>query len=611
MKGFFAALVFAAVLPAQVVTCDSAPVYEPCEINVELSEGDLAAHPNPYASVELRAEFRSPKGGSTKVMRAFWDGGRTFRIRFAADFEGRWDLRLISNIPAIDKKIFSFQATPARTAGFIEAFNSRYFRYNAPESPHYWMGFTSLGFSTIPWETFTNLVDSRAQQKFNHLRGLVLGNPASAKTVLADPNQPAVDHFRELDRRIAYLNSKGIIADLMFAGANNELADLLPERDQQEHYIRYVVARYGAYNVTWQGLQEFESYKDGRTLLREIMGAVQRLDPYQHPRSTHTLATSSPLIEDGWMTYITHQGASDSLAIIDYETHLLPVVNAGVGVEGDINSDELRKRMWRVAIRGSYPTYAGADEPSALETAGVQAATHLSDFFGQTRYIDLQPYYRLTGGHAMSLQYIDGWDEAKGVEYVVYMGEPGPVDLLVPKSDYDVSWFNPIDGSWLDEEKKFKGDRYRGSPPDMNHDWVLYVRREGKKESFNKRYYLEARQVVPKEVEARPAELPFAIQLPDEQRLVAGETYDFNATVTKSTEAAKQMAWLWIGEVSGSGRSARVIGTEQFGRFQIPSGLTDRYPATFSLRLSVVDGAGRLYEGFRAFTLEKPAEPGQ
>ncbi|MDA0203773.1 MAG: DUF5060 domain-containing protein [Acidobacteria bacterium] len=609
MKGLLAALVFVAVLPAQVVVCDSAPVYEPCEITVEFSAADIAAHPNPYATVQLRAEFRSPKGGSTKVMRAFWDGARTFRIRFAPDFEGRWDLRLISNIPAIDKKIFSFQAAPARTPGFIEVFNSRYFRYSAPESPHYWMGFTSLGFSTMPWETFTNLVDSRAQQKFNHLRGLVLGASDSAKTVFAEPDQPSVDHFRELDRRIEYLNSKGIVVDLLFAGADNELADLLPQSEQRERYIRYVVARYGAYNITWQGLEKFESYKEGRSLLHEAMGLVQRLDPYQHPRSTHTQATSSPIIGDGWMTYITHQGASDSLAVIDYETHLLPVVNAGVGVEGAINSDELRKRMWRVAIRGSYPTYASANELSAQETAGVQAATHLFDFFGQTRYFDLQPYYRLSGGHALSLQYIDGWDEAKGVEYVVYMEEPGPVDLLVPKSDYDVSWFNPVDGSWLDEKKKFKGDRYRGSPPDTNHDWVLYVRREGKKESFNKRYYLEARRVVPKDVEARPAELPFEIQFPDQPNLVAGETYDFNATVTKSTEAAKQMAWLWIGEVSGSGRSAQVIATDQFGRFQIPSGLTDRYPATFSLRLLGVDGAGRLYEGFRAFTLEKPGEP--
>src|SRR5690606_28244626 len=119
-------------------------------------------------------------------------------------------------------------------------------------------------------------VDARAAQKFNHLRGLALGLPATAKAVLADPDQPDVVHFRELDRRIAYLNSKGIVVDLEFAGANNELAELLPERAQRERYVRYIVARYGAYNVTWQGFEQFESYEDGRALLREAMTLVQR-----------------------------------------------------------------------------------------------------------------------------------------------------------------------------------------------------------------------------------------------------------------------------------------------------------------------------------------------
>ena len=111
----------------------------------------------------------------------------------------------------------------------------------------------------------------------------------------------------------------------------------------------------------------------------------------------------------------------------------------------------------------------------------LQAATHLFDFFAQTRYVDLQPYYRLSRGSALSMNYVDSWDEAKGIEYIVYLEEPAAIDLLVPKNGYEVSWFNPIDGSWLDQKKKFKGDRFRGTPPDSNQDWVLYVRREGKK----------------------------------------------------------------------------------------------------------------------------------
>lgn len=108
------ALILASGTQAQdLAACESVPVYDPCEIRIEIPEADAAQHPNPYLSVTIRAEFRSPKGGRTKVMPAFWDGGRKFVLRFSPDFEGRWDYRLISNIPAFDKRTGSFQSTPA------------------------------------------------------------------------------------------------------------------------------------------------------------------------------------------------------------------------------------------------------------------------------------------------------------------------------------------------------------------------------------------------------------------------------------------------------------------------------------------------------------------
>ena len=77
-----------------IKSCGSAPLYETCEIEIEISQAAAEAHPNPYMSVELRAEFRSPKGGTTRVIPAFWDGGRRFVIRFAPFNPGRWDFRL-------------------------------------------------------------------------------------------------------------------------------------------------------------------------------------------------------------------------------------------------------------------------------------------------------------------------------------------------------------------------------------------------------------------------------------------------------------------------------------------------------------------------------------
>ena len=609
----------------EVSICQSTPVYEPCELSFDLTDAEAQQHSNPYETVELRAEFRSPDGGKTMVMPGFWDGGRTFRLRFSPDFLGRWDLRILSNLPSVNRKILSFQATEPTRPGFVHVFNTRYFRYSKPNTAHFWMGDTCYRLAMIPWETFTAYVDKRAEQKFNHMRGLALGWEEMAKATLANPDQPKVEHFRELDRRVAYLNSKGMTYDVLFAGDQNELVELLPERRQRERYVRYLVARLAAYNVVWQGVQEFEEYPDGRKILKELYDVVRKNDPYDHPRSTHTVGTSSPLIEDGWMTYIVQQNSAPSLSSIDYEMNTMPVVNAEFAYEDSgagashphhVSSDEFRKRLWDVMARGHYTTfgntgtYGGRKFEVDLKYADSPAAgymTHFYDFMTQTRWFDLQPYYKVEGGVAISLDYLPYWaEERKGVEFIVYMAEPKPLELLVPKDGYDLSWVNPIDGTWIDEKKKFKGDRFTvPGPPDATHDWVLYLRKEGKKESWNKSFFLEARGVKPKDVETATSEVPFEIQLPDLEALKVGESYDFNATLTKATRSAKQMLWLWTAEVAGAGKTRRVLGAEQFGKFQIPVNLADIYPATLSVRLLGLDGAGRLYESFKAYRLER------
>ena len=62
--------------------CDKTPAYSTCEMTFELSEKDAAAHPNPYASVNLQVEFRSPRF-RTLAMPGYWDGGRRMVVRFS------------------------------------------------------------------------------------------------------------------------------------------------------------------------------------------------------------------------------------------------------------------------------------------------------------------------------------------------------------------------------------------------------------------------------------------------------------------------------------------------------------------------------------------------
>src|SRR6266446_3925055 len=91
--------------------CPTTPVYSPCDIVFELNEMEAAAHPNPYMTVDLRAEFRSPRH-RTYLMPAFWDGGRRMVIRFSPTEAGDWDYRVSGNIQRFDGGIGKFAATP-------------------------------------------------------------------------------------------------------------------------------------------------------------------------------------------------------------------------------------------------------------------------------------------------------------------------------------------------------------------------------------------------------------------------------------------------------------------------------------------------------------------
>src|SRR5579871_2217481 len=95
-------LLFLASVPVLAQTpCDGTPAYTPCEFVFELSAGDLAAHPNPYASVKLEAEFRSPHF-KTYLMPAFWDGARKMILRFTPTEAGPWSYKISSNLSAIE-----------------------------------------------------------------------------------------------------------------------------------------------------------------------------------------------------------------------------------------------------------------------------------------------------------------------------------------------------------------------------------------------------------------------------------------------------------------------------------------------------------------------------
>jgi hypothetical protein len=560
----------------------------------ELDPAEAAAHPQPYLSVSLHAEFRSPHF-KTFLMPAFWDGGRRMTIRFSPTEPGEWIYRLTSNLKRLEGQQGKFSAQDSAAVGFVVPANLHHWAYTKINDiggnvPHLWMGDTNLGFAALDDAAFRQYIDTRAAQKFNHLRGLIL----DGKQAYANPDQPNPEYFQRLDSRIKYINNKGLTADLILGGPQNQLTRVFPNWQQRERYLRYVVARYAPMNVTWQGIEQFETYENGRELLKEAGGLLRKFDPYRHPCSTDTRSTSSPVQDDGWQNFISYRSADSQVGAVEHQIYPTPFVNFDFAQAG-ADADTVRHRLWNAAMDGQYP---GLSSTAAADSPIARQMTAWYDFFSRTRHWELEPYFDVDGGRALALE---------GIEYIVYVEKPGPIEVLVEKHGYDVTWFNPVTGESVKQKKEFKGERFTGQAPDTSHDWVLHLSREGRKEGMLRSIKFDSREVPLElqELETNPAKVPFEVASPAGRTLSQAVSHPFSTKIKRETRATRSMMFVWLGEIAASGQGFRVIGTGATGTFQIPPEIARSAPADMTVRVYGMNANGKVYAVNTAYGLTK------
>ncbi|MBI3208472.1 MAG: DUF5060 domain-containing protein [Candidatus Solibacter usitatus] len=585
-------LAAAGLLAAQQV-CPPTPTYSPCDIVFELNDQEAAAHPNPYLSVDLRAEFRSPRA-RTLLAQGFWDGGRKMVIRFSPIETGNWDFRVTGNLERFAGKMGQVQATASQDAGFLLPANVHAWMASESRKAHLWMGDTFLDMGFVEQPAFHAYAEARGKQKFTHLRSSLLGKPGDETQLFEGSDRPKAEFFQRLDQRILALNGKGMFVDLILAANGVQLMGLFQTWQQRERFVRYAVSRYAAMHMTWQMLGEYESSPDGRALLREMGTLVKKIDPYQHPRSTGTRASSAAALSDGWMNFVMHQSADDSVGAIEHQIFPAPFVNAGFASETAAGAEAFRKRLWNASMNGEYPV--AALDGGSLQSASAKAMTSWYEFFSRTRYWELEPYFEVDGGRAVALP---------DTEYIVYIEKPQQVEIIVEKHGYDVFWFNPISGELTKEKKEFKGDKFVGEPPNKNQDWVLHLSREGRKEGMLRSYKFESRPNLMQEVEQTPIKVPFEIIAPAQDELSISHAAKFQARVKRDTRATRQMMYLWTGEVPTEGQGYRVLGGGPEGTLAIPANLAKLYPAVFNIRVYALNGVGKLYSIDKVFRLKQ------
>ncbi|HLK70147.1 MAG TPA: DUF5060 domain-containing protein [Bryobacteraceae bacterium] len=590
---------------AAAAPCSNTPAYAPCELVLELSEKDAAAHPNPYVTIDVKVEFRSPRNRTLSVP-MYWDGGRRMVARFAPTEAGDWIYHVSGNVSAWADKEGTFTAVASESKGFIRPANMHHWAYTVRDSrgldqAHLWMGATELLFPSLDDAAFQSVADARAAQKFTHLRGLVLSQEQAS--AFQSPEAPNLQYFQRLDQRIRYLNDKGIIADLVLAGGPGYLTKVFPTAQQRNRFVRFLVGRYSAMNVTWQTVDAFEDYPDTRALLKDLGSQLKLLDFYNHPRSAGAHLTSSPLLTDGWMSYAACGTPDDNLGAVEHQLFDVPFVNlsfgredSGAGKKGpdDVDAAEFRRRLWNSTMDGQYPTYANTGAGAQYANSpGAKAMTAWFDLMSDARHWELEPYFDVDGGRAVALE---------DTEYIVYVEKPGPVELSVEKHSYEVFWMNPADGEITKDKKKFSGEHFTGEPPNRSHDWVLHLVREGHLESMNKSFKFESRDIVLQEVEANTPKVPFVVEAPTGDLSISKPT-PYSAKLTRESRATRVMRWLWMGEVATDHQGYKVLATSQKGMMQPPHSIATNYPALMHLRVYGMNANGKVYEVDSAFTV--------
>lgn len=587
MKWLVSLAFAAAALNAQTV-CQPVLAYSPCEIVFELDAAEAKAHPNPYWSVELRAEIRSPKFKTYQV-HAFHDGVNRLMIRFSPTESGQWAFRLTSNLPRFNGKEGTFDVTPSDHPGFVHVRNVRHFAYEESKKPHLWFGDTLMNFGGMDRAAFDQTIEARAKDKFNHMRGFLLSaDPARA---FPAPDRPNTAYFQELDKRVRFMNEKGMTVDLVLGHPNNQLAKFLPDRQSRDRFARYVASRYSAYGVTWQMVEQFETYENGRAFCKELGTAIKLYDAMAHPRSTHAAQTAAPLVADGWLDYIVYGSDNDQLNAVERQIYAKPFVNVGfAGAKGATGAD-FRHKLWRATMHGQYIT-ANRQGDSAED---LKALTAWYDLISTTRYWDSEPYFDVDGGKAIALE---------GIEYMVYIEKPaGPVEVLIEKHNYDIYWINPATGeSTRPKDKDWKGEKFVATPPTDSQDWILQLSRDGKKEGMAKSYKFEARPVPVQDVETSEKLVPFTLAEPQKDTIPLSSGTFFEVKLKRQTRATRSMSYLITAEVTTNGQGFRVLGTGANGQFQIPPALA-KAGGVMVLRVTGLNANGKVYAVDRVFRL--------
>lgn len=573
-------LVACSAIAANVPACDAqAKAWLPCELHFDAPKAQLELA---YTQDVLNVEFRSPTH-STHLMYAYNDGSQKLAVRFTPTEPGAWTYHLTSSIAQLNDQEGTFSVASSDLPGFISVANLRHWR-TANKQPHLWMS-AALPFLSVDQGAYESWLDARKHDGFTHVRGTLLSTAAGIAPLLNGKPNPA--YFAQLDERILAASRRGFVLDLIVVDGKTASSPMFGAYDTRAPLLRYLVSRYGALNVTWQGIEEFEDVPRARQLLRQMYDDIKKVDSFNHPRSTDARDTSWSLVGDGWMNYIVEAYPQPALAAVEHQFTSEPEVHV---IRTSAPADAFRHELWNATANAEYIC---AESETLKNPANLKALQIWHEAIVDTRHWEFEPYFDVDGARAAGLP---------EVEFLAYAQTPGIVEVTLTRHKYNPFWLNPITGEQI-PLKDYRGEVLSRETPDKSHDWVLQIPREGHKESMLKSYRFESVDPPIQEPELDPSKTPYQLVDPPGDALNPSIPIIFGVKLTKHNRATREMQYVWYGEVVAGGEGARILGTGSEGTFNMPK-LVFQPGTVMNLRVLGINANGKAYEVDRVYNLQ-------
>lgn len=486
----------------------------------------------PLRDVELTVTFTAPSGKRTSRP-AFWDGGTTWKARFSPDEVGRWRWESscsVSTDRGLHARRGQFTCTastslpePLRHGPIKRSADGRYL-VHADGTPFFWMADTAwngaLNSHTDDWQQYLR---TRREQGFTVIQCVATHwrayNTEQACTTYPDGIEPNVALFQRLDSRLQAINKAGLIAAPVLLWAMHPADPGLTLSDAEAlRLTRYMVARWGAWNVVWflagDGNYGGPRAERWRTLGRAALTDCDRAAT-MHPGGGQWI--TEEFRNEPWYTFAGYQsGHSDSEATQRWLVSgppangwkgepRLPVINLEPCYEAigarPIPAYPVRKALYRSLLNaptagvsyghhGIWPWTETPEVPlnhpgsgvsirwsDALRAEGATNVQHLSWFFRSIRWWTLDPDRSLLIEPSdLPSQFISASRSQAGDLAVIYMPSGGELrlDTKQLKRNAAVEWLNPRTGART-RAGRVTGTSLALTAPDAD-DWVLCIR---------------------------------------------------------------------------------------------------------------------------------------